>query len=88
MVRVIVNLRGGRSGLAGFLVFALALSSAARGEDTARAAALEREFARLAEPAQGSVGVAAIHLGTGEAAYLNRGETFPKIGRASCRERV
>src|SRR5690606_30826493 len=38
---------------------------------------LEREIARLAELAGGTVGVAAVHLETGRAVYLNRTERFP-----------
>jgi beta-lactamase class A len=50
---------------------------AAFGEDVQRAVGLEREFARIAQTTPGKVGVAAIHLGTGEAAYLNPGEGYP-----------
>ena len=38
---------------------------------------LERELRRLAEGAGGSMGVAAVHLETGRAAYLNPDERFP-----------
>lgn len=38
---------------------------------------LEREIARLAEAANGTVGVGAIHLETGREVYLNRGDRFP-----------
>ncbi|HEX7088837.1 MAG TPA: class A beta-lactamase [Longimicrobiales bacterium] len=38
---------------------------------------LEREIARLAELAGGTVGVAAVHLETGRAVYHNRTERFP-----------
>ncbi len=77
MKAVTAMLMASRAAIGGLLVLALALSTAARGEDVVRAAAIEREFARLAEAAQGRVGVAAIHLGTGEAAYLNPGEPYP-----------
>ncbi|MFN2563425.1 MAG: class A beta-lactamase [Gemmatimonadaceae bacterium] len=38
---------------------------------------LEREIARLAPLSGGQVGVAAVHLESGRAVYLNRGERFP-----------
>ena len=38
---------------------------------------LEREVARLAEASGGTVGVAAIHLETGQSVYLNGDERFP-----------
>ncbi len=38
---------------------------------------LERELARIAELTDGKVGVAAVHLETGRAAYLNPDEPFP-----------
>lgn len=38
---------------------------------------LEREIARLAPLSGGRVGVAAVHLESGRAVYLNRGERFP-----------
>lgn len=38
---------------------------------------LDAEIRRLAEVAGGRVGVAAVHLETGRAVYLNRGEAFP-----------
>lgn len=63
--------------LAGFVALSVVFSPLARGEDAARAVVLEREFARIAEGAQGRVGVAAIHLGTGEAAFLNPAEGYP-----------
>ena len=40
-------------------------------------ARLEAQFAELAKVAGGTVGVAAVHLESGRAAYLNRGEAFP-----------
>ncbi|MFO7262243.1 MAG: class A beta-lactamase [bacterium] len=57
-------------------------ASAARAQPAAVAAdpgleRLEREIARLAELAGGTVGVAAVHLETGRAVYLNRTERFP-----------
>ena len=42
-----------------------------------RDAELEKEIAKIAEPAKGKVGVAAILLETGDAAMLNGGERFP-----------
>jgi len=38
---------------------------------------LAREIARLAEPAGGTMGVAAVHIETGRAVYLNEHEPFP-----------
>src|SRR5688572_5281214 len=38
---------------------------------------LENEIARLAKPAGGTMGVAAVHLETGRAVYLNRSDAFP-----------
>lgn len=40
-------------------------------------ARLEAQFAELAKVAGGTVGVAVVHLESGRAAYLNRGEPFP-----------
>jgi beta-lactamase class A len=40
-------------------------------------ARLEAQFAELAKVAGGTVGVAAVHLESGRAAYLNRGQAFP-----------
>ena len=40
-------------------------------------ARLEAQFAELAKVAGGTVGVAAVHLESGRAAYLNRSEPFP-----------
>ncbi len=53
------------------------LAAAAHAQTVERAAALEREFARIAASSDGKVGVAAVHLGTGESAYLNPGESYP-----------
>jgi len=50
---------------------------AASAQEIPRAAALEEEFARIASSSDGTVGVAAVHLGTGESAYLNPGEPYP-----------
>ncbi len=61
----------------GVVILALLLSPIARAEDVVRAATLEREFARIAATTEGRVGVAAVHLGTGESAYLNPGEAYP-----------
>lgn len=49
----------------------------ATAQEISRAAVLEREFARIASSSDGKVGVAAVHLGTGESAYLNPGEPYP-----------
>src|SRR5688572_25762183 len=54
-----------------------AASGAATAQEILRASALEREFAHIASSSDGKVGVAAVHLGTGESAYLNPGEPYP-----------
>jgi beta-lactamase class A len=56
---------------------ALSLPTTAQAQGDPGLPNLEQEIARLAELAQGSVGVGAIHLETGRAAFLNRGERFP-----------
>lgn len=54
-----------------------AASWSAATQEISRATVLEREFARIAASSDGKVGVAAVHLGTGESAYLNPGEPYP-----------
>ncbi len=63
----------------GGLSLALALAAPLAGAQTADAglARLEAHFAELARVAGGTVGVAAVHLESGRAAYLNRSERFP-----------
>jgi beta-lactamase class A len=61
------------------LALGLALAAPAAGAQTADAglARLEAHFAELARVSGGTVGVAVVHLESGRAAYLNRGERFP-----------
>lgn len=63
----------------GGLSLALALAAPLAGAQTADAglARLEAHFAELARVAGGTVGVAAVHLESGRAAYLNRSQRFP-----------
>ena len=53
------------------------ISQAIQQTDDEALARLEREFARLARGGGGMMGVAAVHIETGRAAYLNRNEAFP-----------
>lgn len=62
---------------AGLCVAVCLMAAVVVAQEVPRAAALEQEFARLAAASDGKVGVAAVHLGTGESAYLNPGEAYP-----------
>lgn len=72
--------RAARRALTG-LALSLAALAPAAAQPSARPdpglARLEAQFAELAKVAGGTVGVAAVHLESGRAAYLNRGEAFP-----------
>jgi beta-lactamase class A len=63
-----------RSAILGLLFTAAASTLAAQDPGLER---LERELARIAQLTDGRVGVAAVHLETGRAAYLNADEPFP-----------
>jgi beta-lactamase class A len=63
-----------RSAVLGLLFTAAASTLAAQDPGLER---LERELARIAQLTDGRVGVAAVHLETGRAAYLNADEPFP-----------
>lgn len=54
----------------------MGIASAAAGQSRPESR-LEQELSRIAETAQGVVGVAAIHPETGRSAFLNRTERFP-----------
>lgn len=68
-----------------FFVFALLLRTAALAQTSTATASqaglarqrLERELARLAKPAGGTVGVSAVHIETGRRVSLNGAERFP-----------
>lgn len=62
---------------AGICAVAFLATAAVSTQEVPRAAVLEQEFARIASTFSGKVGVAAVHLGTGESAYLNPGEPYP-----------
>jgi beta-lactamase class A len=57
--------------------FVLALPVAAQQATSPGLGRLEREMARLEKISGGRMGVAAVHLETGRAVYLNRSERFP-----------
>jgi beta-lactamase class A len=81
----LTTLRGARYGtLRGLAALGAALSLGAPAAAQRPAASpdpglarLEASFAELAKVTDGTVGVAVVHLESGRAAYLNRGERFP-----------
>jgi beta-lactamase class A len=63
--------------LAVLLLLIAPFAAAAQTSDDPALARLERELSRLSVLGGGRMGVAALHLETGRAVYLNRTERFP-----------